>query len=482
MARKSEKSLLSRMIDGDQLSFSQQLLMIVQLSIPAILAQISNIIMQYIDASMVGRLGASDSASIGLVSSTTWLFGGLCTAAATGFTVKIAHRCGAKELSSARNIMKLGLVCTAIFGVILLILGASLSPILPRLLGGEESIRQGASLYFLIFALSLPFYQLNCLCAGALQCSGNMKLPGLLEVIMCVLDVVFNALLIFPTATHTVFGMEITLPGAGLGIVGAALGTALSEAVIALFMLWYLLFRSKTLKLRKDEKLSCPKGELRSSLKIALPVAAEQAVTCTAYIMFTRIVAPLGTAAVAANSFSITAESLCYMPGYGIGAAAVTIIGQALGAKRIALTKHLGRMTVWLGVIVMTLGGVLMYFVAPAMLGVLTPDPEIQAMGVTVLRIEAFAEPMYAASIVATGVFRGAGDTGVPTAINFISMWLVRIPLAYVLSLSLGLSGVWIAMACELCLRGLLFIILFETRFRKRADSGRYLINSPKGS
>ncbi|MBQ7218044.1 MAG: MATE family efflux transporter, partial [Ruminococcus sp.] len=144
MARKSEKSLLSRMIDGDQLSFSQQLVMIIQLSIPAILAQISNIIMQYIDASMVGRLGASDSASIGLVSSTTWLFGGLCTAAATGFTVKIAHRCGAKELSSARNIMKLGLVCTAIFGVILLILGASLSPILPRLLGGEESIRQGA--------------------------------------------------------------------------------------------------------------------------------------------------------------------------------------------------------------------------------------------------------------------------------------------------------------------------------------------------
>ena len=446
---RSTDALLGRMTDGESLSTREQVAMVARLSVPAILAQISVIVMQYIDAAMVGRLGSADSASIGLVSSTTWLMNGLCMAAGMGFTVRIAHA-----------------------------VGASISAFLPRWLGGEEVIRPGATAYFLVFALSLPFVQLNSTVAGMLQCSGNMKLPGLMEVVMCVLDVILNFLLIFPTRAVSLFGAEFTVWGAGLGVTGAALGTALSEVIVSGFLLWYLLCRSEKLRLRKGEPMTFTRGDLRATLKIAAPAAMEQFITCSAYIAFTRIVSPLGTIAIAAHSFSITAESLCYMPGYGIGSAATTVVGQSLGARRYDLTKRLARLSVWMGVIFMSLGGVLLYIFAPSIIGLLSPDPAVQELGAAVLRIEAFAEPMYAASIVATGAFRGAGDTVVPSVLNFVSMWIVRIPLACALSLSFGLSGVWTAMCIELCVRGILFIILLMTRFRRRADRGLYVRNA----
>lgn len=474
--RNSSAAYLERLRGGDRLSFGEQGSMILRLSIPAILAQLSNIVMQYIDAGMVGRLGANDSASIGLVASTTWLFYGLTYAAGTGFTVRIAHRIGAGDERSARNIVRTGLICVTALSVLLMALGAAISAFLPTWLGGEQAIRHGASRYFLIFALSLPFVQLNSTVVGMLQCSGNMKLPGMMEIIMCVLDVIFNFIFIFPTQNYNIFGTQVTLWGAGLGVTGAALGTALSEIVVSVFLLWYLLFRSPTLRLRRGEKTVFSKDELVTTVKIAWPVALERIITGTAYIAFTRIVSPLGTIAIAANSFSITAESLCYMPGYGIGSASTTVIGQALGAKRYDMTRRLGRMSVWMGVIFMSVSGILMYMFAPTLIGFLSPDESIRALGAQILRIEAFAEPMYAASIVATGVFRGAGDTKVPSGLSFVSMWLIRIPLAYALSLSFGLPGVWTAMCIELCIRGVLFILLLETRFRRRADRGLYTV------
>ena len=448
--------------------------MIITLSISAILAQLSSIVMQYIDASMVGKLGANDSASIGLVSSSTWLFGGLCMAASTGFSVQIAKRIGANDFKGARSLVKTGLISIMTFSFLLLLIGVSISRVLPVILGGEEIIREGAFWYFLIFALSIPFMQLNYTAGGMIQASGNMKTPGILEIIMCFMDVVFNALLIFPSGTRNIFGKDIFFIGAGLGIKGAALGTALAEALTGLILLLYLLTRSNTLKIRKSENLKFSISDLTSSLKIAIPVGIEQIITCSAYIAFTKIVSPLGTIAIAANSFSITAESLCYMPGYGISAAASTIIGQSIGAKRNDLTKKLGWLAVGTGMVVMTIGGAVMYFLAPLMISLLSPNLAIQTLGSEILRIEAFAEPMYAASIVASGVFRGAGDTSVPSVLNLVTMWAVRIPLASFLAYGYGIQGVWLAMCIELCVRGALFLILLAIRFRKKADTGQY--------
>ena len=462
--------LLAMIRDGKPMTLGQQLRLTVQLSVPAVIAQLSSIVMQYIDAAMVGSLGAEASASIGLVSTTTWLFWGLCVAAATGFSVQVAHKIGAGDMQGARAVLRQSLTATLVFSLLLAVLGMVISVALPVWLGGDISIHYDASLYFCIFSLFLPALQMNFLAGGILRCSGNMNAPSLAGVAMCVLDVILNFFLIFPSRTWCVAGISFTMPGAGLGVGGAALGTAAAEAVVAGILLWYLWTRSDKLRLVGEQGNFRPLATtLKKAFRIGIPMGIEHIVICGAQIMTTVIVAPLGVFAIAANSFAITAESLCYMPGYGIADAATTLVGQSIGAKRWRLTRSFARITVFTGMAVMGLMGVLMYLFAPQIIGLMTPVEEIRQLGVMALRIEAFAEPMFAASIVAYGVFVGAADTLVPCMMNFFSIWAVRLSLAALLAPSLGLKGVWIAMCVELCFRGMIFLVrLKRERWMRR--------------
>ena len=472
-ARRTD-SLLARIRDGQAMTLGQQLRLTVQLSIPAVIAQLSSIVMQYIDAAMVGSLGAEASASIGLVSTTTWLFSGLCVAAVTGFSVQVAHRVGAGDMQGARVVLRQALTATFVFSLLLAVLGALISGRLPDWLGGDASIHRDASLYFCIYSLFLPALQMNYLAGGMLRCSGNMHVPSLAGVAMCLLDVVFNFLLIFPSREWKVGNISFTMPGAGLGVEGAALGTAAAETVVAVILLWYLWTRSDQLKLAEEQGSFRPRtATLKKAFHIGFPMGVEHVVICGAQIMTTVIVAPLGVFSIAANSFAITAESLCYMPGYGIADAATTLVGQSIGAGRRRLTRSFARITVFMGMAVMGVMGVFMYLFAPQIIGLMTPVGEIRELGVMALRIEAFAEPMFAASIVAYGVFIGAADTLVPCLMNFFSIWAVRLSLASLLAPSLGLKGVWIAMCVELCFRGMIFLIrLKRERWMRKSVFG----------
>lgn len=405
------------------MTLGQQIHLTVMLSVPAVVAQLSSIVMQYIDAAMVGSLGAEEAAAIGLVSTTTWLFWGLCIASSTGFSVQVAHRIGAGDMQGARNVLRQAVTSTTLFSFALAAIGVAISGVLPEWLGGDVSIHHDASLYFLIFSLFLPALQLNFLAGGMLRCSGNMRIPSLLGVVMCVLDVIFNFFLIFPTRHAVVAGIDIFIQGAGLGVEGAALGTVAAETVVATIQMWYLCTHSSELKLTKEKGSFRPQVNiLKKALRIGLPMGLEHVVICGAQIMTTVIVAPLGVFAIAANSFAITAESLCYMPGYGISDAATTLVGQSVGAKRRRLTRSFAFITVFMGMIIMGLMGLLMYIFAPQIIGLMTPVEEIRSLGIMALRIEAFAEPMFAASIVAYGVFVGAANTLVPCLMNFFSI------------------------------------------------------------
>lgn len=456
-------SLLVYIREGREMTFGQQLKLVVSLSLPAIIAQLSYIIMQYIDAAMVGSLGADASAAIGLVSTTTWLFWGLCVAATTGFSVQVAHRIGAGDFKGARSVLRQSIIATGLFSFLLAIIGWSISDSLPGWLGGDAIIHRDASIYFLIFSLFLPVLQMNFLAGGMLRCSGNMRMPSMIGVLMCVLDVIFNYFLIFPSRDIHIGTLTFFMPGAGWGVKGAALGTAFAEFVAAAVLMWFLLSRSSDLKLIGERGRFLPTfATIKKALHIGLPMGIEHIVICGAQIMTTVIVAPLGVFAIAANSFAITAESLCYMPGYGIADAATTLVGQSLGAGRRDLTRRFAYITVFMGMAVMGVMGIIMYVAAPQIIGMMTPVEEIRALGIMSLRIEAFAEPMFAAAIVAYGVFVGAADTLVPCLMNFFSIWAVRLSLAALLAPSMGLKGVWIAMCVELCFRGLIFLVRLQ--------------------
>ena len=451
---KKTEYLMESIRSGRAMVRSEKLNLIVGLSIPSMLAQISTVMMFFIDASMVGHLGAEASASIGLIESTTWLIGSLLSAAATGFSVQVAHFIGANDFVKARQVFRHALICGLAFSVFLSLIGVGIHSHLPYWLGGGADIASASSGYFLIYSLVLPFVYLYHTSEMMLKSAGNMHTPSVMAVLVCICDVIFNYIFIYICK---------------FGVVGAAMGTALAYICISLPNLYLSACKNRMLNLRQDHvRFHWVKEYVQRACKISIPIAIQNILMSGAQIVSTMIVAPLGNIAIAAHSFAITAESLCYMPGYGIGDAATTLVGQTHGAGRIDLCKNFAYMTVGLGMLVMALMGVIMYVFAPEMIGVLSPVEAIRQLGTTCLRIEAFAEPFFAASIVTYCVCVGAGDTFKPAAINLGTMWLVRLTLAYGLSKSYGLEGVWIAMSTELTFRGVLFLIrLFRGSWMK---------------
>ena len=417
-------------------SIKPQLREVWRLSLPAILTQITTIAMQYIDSAMVGRLGANASAAIGIVASSTWLMNGVCYALAAGFSVQVAHRIGARNEKGARNVVRHGLWSALVVSGLLCLIGVAIHMHLPVWLKGDADITYNAGRYFLTFAWMLPFTQMSSLTSSFLQCAGDMLTPSILNAVMCVLDVIFNTLLI---PKHGVFG--------------AGLGTMLACAVVSLLMLYFCCARNGQLCLRREEQ-RFDASILRTALRIGTPVALQEV---------TAIIAPLGAVSVAANDFAVTAESICYMPGYGIANAAAALVGRSVGAGDMEKAKRCGNICIGLGAFLMTCTGAVMMLICPMVFGLLTPVPEVQTLAARVLRIELLAEPLFGASIVAAGALRGAGDTFVPSLLNLGSIWLVRVGSALLLVPRFGLTGMWTAMAVELCIRGLLLLYRQKT-------------------
>ena len=441
---KNSELLLSYIREGRTMSQREKLWLIVSLSIPSILAQISATVMFFIDASMVGHLGAKASAAIGLVETTGWLMGGIGSAANMGFSVQVAHFIGANDMEAARRVLRQSIVCCLAWSLFISMTALFVSPYLPYWMGGNEDIAHDASLYFAIFGVSGIFFQMEGLAGSMLKCSGNMKIPSILNIGMCVMDVVFNYLFIYML---------------GLGVMGAAIGTGLAMLVTACMMMYFLIVKSKMLSLKGRPGSFKPKSDtISTAIKIGAPMGLQHMLMGGAYMVSTMIVAPLGTIAIAAHSLAITVESLCYMPGYGIAEAATTLVGQGIGAGQKLLTRSFARMSVGLGIGVMTMMGVLMWIFAPELMALMSPVEEVIALGSQVLRIEAWAEPMFAAAIVCNGVFIGAGDTIIPAVMSLGSMWAVRLTLAATLAPKYGLKGVWTAMAIELVFRGSIFL------------------------
>lgn len=195
------ESLLAKIRSGEMMSRNEKFNLIIQLSIPSILAQVTTVLMFYIDAGMVGSLGAEPSAAIGLVEPATWLFFSLVSAVTMGFSVQVAHFIGANDFAKARAVMRHGYIFGLCFALFLLLITFLIGYRLPVWLGGGADIQHDATVYFLIFSLIIPFHLIEYMSAAMLKVSGDMRRPSFMAILMCVLDVIFNYFFIFPTRT-----------------------------------------------------------------------------------------------------------------------------------------------------------------------------------------------------------------------------------------------------------------------------------------
>ncbi len=432
------------MRENKKISLKTQLMLVIFLSVPAIFEQLVSTAMSYIDTAMVGSLGYQATAAIGVVASTTWLFGGIATSCALGFSVQVAQYLGADRKKDARNVVCQGMLFNLLFGLLLGVIIIILSFFLPSWLGADVSIQKDATYYLAIVGAFMPFNILAMLCSGFLRCSGNALLPSIMNILMCVFDVIFNALFIY---------------GLHLGVIGAALGTGMSQVVVAILLVILVVKKDGPLKLLGDENFKFTKQILLNAFHLATPSALERITLSLAQIVMTSIVSSMGAISVAVNYVAVSAEGICYLPAYGIAGAATTLVGQSIGAKRKDMAKRFANLTTLLGFILVLFMSLFMYGYAPLLVSMLTQNKEVIAQASICLRIVSFSEPLFAISIVVIGALRGAGDSKRPFILNALSMWGVRVLVIALFTKQYGVIGVWATMTFELVFRGIIFLI-----------------------
>ena len=434
---------------------------------PTIVEQLLVTLVQYVDTAMVGSMGGSATASIAVSASLFWLISGLFTSGAIGFSVLVGKYIGAKHPDKAKCIVRQSMIGFLVLGTAMTAIMMVIAEYLPAWMGAESAIWQDATAYMRIVGSAFIFNSAVLTCSNILRCAGNTRTPLLFNTLTNVLNIIGNFFLIFPTRELSLFGWSFTILGAGLGVQGAAIATALATAFSGCMFLWVIFQKPGPWKISLKDSFKPDLPIIKEAVKLAVPAALERVTNSGGQLVMTALVTGLGTTALAANHLAVTAESLSYLPAYGLSAAATALVSQSLGAKQKQRSWEGGRQCTLFGVILMSCTGVLLYLLAQPLISLFTPDTEVVLLGAKVLRIEAFAQPFFAMSIVISGVLRGAGDTKWPFLISVIGMWGVRMAVAYLLAypMGLGLAGAWVGMMADLTVRGI--VSFFRLRNKK---------------
>mgnify|MGYP002311054829 CR=1 FL=1 len=419
------------------------------MSLPIMISMLVQALYNVVDSMFVARVSENALTALSMAFPIQNLMIAVSAGLGVGLNAVLSRALGAKDEKGVNRAATNGIMLLFICGLVFMLGGATIvRPYFEMQTDIAEIVESGVDYTTIVMLGSMGIF-MQILFERLLQSTGRTLLTMVSQGVGAIANIILDPIFIF------VFNM---------GVAGAALGTALAEVVVACIMCACLL-RSPMLGLRKSEKLRFVPEQLKRAVRLGIPVAIEQMVMSGGQIVTTGIIAPLGTVSIAANSFAVTAEALCYMPGYGVQSAAVTLIGQSVGARRRDLVTRLGWVTVLLGISIMAVMSAAMYVLAPWIIGILSPDAEVVSLGTEVLRIVVFSEPLFGAAIVCAGVFQGAGSSLLSSVLNFASMWGVRITLTVLLTAQLGLRGAWIAMCVELCFRGLLFLFCLWRRF-----------------
>ena len=403
---------------------------VVALAVPTMLEQLMHTAVQYIDTAMVGSLGTQASAAVGSTSTVGWLVGSSLSALGVGFLSFIARANGAGDKALCRRASAQAVLAVLVSGILFTILTLSLSPIVPVLMQVDPDIRDTTSTYFFILYTPMLFRAASIIFGAVLRGAGDTKTPMRAGIIVNVVNVVLNFFLIYPTRTVELPWFSdgiflVTIRGAGLGVVGAALASAIAFAVGGVLMtvaLWrHPLVSPRGQRLRPDREVLSP------CLKVAMPNMAQRFATSLGYVVFASMINSLGDVSTAAHNFANTVESAFYIPGYGMQAAAATLAGNCVGAKDKNRLDDLGRLMLFCEVLLMIASGGLLFLLAPYMLRLFSSDPAVIDLATIVLRMVAVSEPFYGVTIITEGMMQGVGNTKTPFVFNVIGMWGLRI-------------------------------------------------------
>lgn len=424
----------------------QRLEALLFLSLPTIVEEILATLLQYVDTAMVGQLGEQATASVSITTNVTWLVNSVPGAIGTAMLVLISKAAGSGNKKQVQKLAQQALFLAVVSGLILSALSISLSPYIPRWMGAEEAIQGEASRYFFIISLPLIFRSSSTILGAALRAVQNTKTPMVISVAANGLNIILNYFLIY------------TL---GLGVTGAAIASAISYVLSGTLM--FAACRRNDQLRWEWRAFSLDRRLMKECAVVGTPVLGTSVVSCLGYVVFASLVSCLGTTVFAAHSIAVTAETIFYVPGYGLRSAASTLIGNARGEKNIEKLKSVGKISVCLTIAMMCISGLILYIGAAPLMRLFSPSQQVVTLGAEMLRLVALSEPFFGLMVVLEGIFYGLGRTRYAFVVETVGMWAVRILLTFlcVRYWNLGLRAVWYCMIADNVCKALLFILPF---------------------
>ena len=435
----------------------EMLPVIFALAWPTMLEQLLQTAVQYIDTAMVGSLGTQATAAVGATSTINWLVSSTISALGIGFLSFVSQACGAGDTEKVGRASAQAVLTVFICGLFFTALTLGLSSYVPVWMQVDPEIQTLTAQYFFVLYSPMLFRTAIIIFGTLLRSVGDSKTPMRVGLLVNVINVILNFLLIYPSRKW----LGLTLWGAGMGVVGAALASAISFSIggVCITALYWKhpLISPKGQSLRPDFEI------LRPCLKVALPNALQRFGTSLGYVAFASMINSIGEAATAAHTIANTVESAFYIPGYGMQTAAATLAGNALGAKDNQRAGKLARMIIFLEVALMIVSGGLLFAFAPQMMRLFSKDLQVILLGSIVLKMVALSEPFYGVAIIIEGMMQGMGNTMLPFVFSITGMWGIRIVGTFLCTqmFGMGLVSAWSCMIVHNMLLFTAFLIYY---------------------
>lgn len=431
---------------------------------PTMLEQLMQTAVQYIDTAMVGSLGTEATAAVGATTTVNWLISSSISALGVGFLAFISQALGAKDRDLALRASSQSVLAVLVSGIFFTVITLALSPAVPALMQVDSSIRDMTAKYFFIIYTPMLPRAASIIFGAILRGAGDSKTPMRVGVIVNIVNVILNFILIYPTREYTLFGRSFTLYGADMGVSGAGTASAVAFTVGGI-LITLALWRHKEISPR-HKSIKPDKTVLKPCLKVALPNMLQRFGTSLGYVVFASMINSLGEVSTAAHTIANTVESAFYIPGYGMQAAAATLMGNAYGAKDSRRAKDLSRLLIFVEVSLMILSGGLLFIFARNMMCLFSDNEQVISLGVTVLRMVALSEPFYGVSLIIEGMLQGIGNTKTPFKFNIAGMWGIRIVGTFICTqlLSMGLVSAWVCMIVHNLLLFTMFLVYYKSK------------------
>ena len=421
---------------------------------PTMFEQLMQTAVQYIDTAMVGSLGTQATAAVGSTATISWLVGSSVSALGIGFLSFISQACGAGDRERVRKLTAQSVLVMVVVGLFFTALTFFLSPMVPMWMQVAEDIQPLASRYFMILYLPMLPRAASIIFGTVLRSAGDTKTPMRVSLVVNLVNVVLNYLLIYPTRELQLFSLRFTMPGAGWGVEGAAIASAIAFTVGGVMItaaLWkHPLLSPKGGSLKPDVKI------LRPCLRVAFPNMLQRFATSLGYVAFAALINSLGEVSAAAHTIANTVESAFYIPAFGMQTAAATLAGNALGANDRDKMREFARMIIFIELVLMLVSGSLLFVFAPDMAGIFSDSAEVILLCSAVLKMVAVSEPFYGVAIIIEGILLGLGNTVLPFVLGVSGMWGIRIVGTYICTKFLG-QGLVAAWGCMIGHNMLLF-------------------------